>query len=101
MNKDTETTALVSGMCFLLAVVVVCIVPLLPGCVQHEVTAPQLDALAAHVKRLTHTKPAPALQPVPQNVELSIKGDEVVANDGGAQLLRGYVACRSYFQVAQ
>lgn len=35
------------------------------------------------------------LPPVPQDVDISIKGDKITANPGGEQVLRGYVACRS------
>ena len=36
-----------------------------------------------------------ALPPVPQDVYLNIKGDQVISNAGGDQLLRGYVQARS------
>lgn len=38
------------------------------------------------------------LKPVPQKVLLDIQGDKVIYDDGGGQLLRGYVACRAVYR---
>ena len=38
------------------------------------------------------------LPPIPQDVVIDIKGDKVTANQGGEQLLRGYVQCRSAYR---
>lgn len=75
---------------------------LLAGCTQHEVkvSAPQLDQV---IKKIVVQDCAPAanagapkyaMKPIPQDVEIDIKGNVVRANDGGIELLREYVYVR-------
>lgn len=40
-----------------------------------------------------------ALPPVPQKVKLIIDGDKIESDQGGEQLLRGYVAARYLFRL--
>lgn len=63
----------------------------LVGCVEHRVTAPQLDALV----KAAQCPPVPALPPIPQQAHISIEGTTLHADDGGMLLLRSYVAARS------
>jgi hypothetical protein len=73
---------------------------LLAGCtpavqVNHEV--PQLDRAGEVIKKLVveGCKPTKyAAKPIPQDVEISIKGDKVKANDGGVELLREFVTMK-------
>ena len=70
---------------------------LLAGCtpavqVNHEV--PQLDKAGEAIQKLVVEgckQPKYHMKPIPQNVEIDIKGDKVKANDGGIQMLREYV----------
>ena len=72
----------------------------LPACtptatVQH--TAPQLDAVGEAVKKIVVEDCKPTkytMKPIPQDVEIDIKGNAVKANDGGIELLREYVTAR-------
>lgn len=69
----------------------------LVSCVRHEVTAPQLDNVGEAVKKIVvqDCKPTKyAMKPIPQDVEIDIKGDKVKANDGGIELLKEYVYAR-------
>ena len=66
------------------------------GCTQHEVkvSAPQLDQV---IKKIVVQDCKPTrypMKPIPQDVEIDIKGNVVRANDGGIELLREYVAAR-------
>ena len=54
---------------------------LLAGCVSANIPAASCKTLA--------------LPPVPQDVYLNIKGNQVLSNAGGDLLLRGYVQARS------
>ena len=68
----------------------------LAACTQHEVkvSAPQLDQVIKKIV-VQDCKPTKyAMKPIPQDVEIDIKGDKVKANDGGIELLREYVAAR-------
>jgi hypothetical protein len=73
---------------------------LLAGCtpavqVNHEV--PQLDKAGEAIKKIVVAGCQPtkyAMKPIPQDVEINIKGDKVEANDGGVELLREYVTAR-------
>ena len=68
---------------------------LLVSCVRHEV--PQLDNVGEAIKKIVvqDCKPTKyAMKPIPQDVEIDIKGDKVRANDGGIELLREYVYVR-------
>lgn len=69
----------------------------LVSCVRHEVTAPQLDAVGEAVKKIVVEDCKPTkytAKPIPQDVEISIKGDKVKANDGGIELLREFVTMK-------
>lgn len=65
----------------------------LPGCVSAPV-APNLKFPEQKACRSV------ALAPVPQKVTLIIDGDKIESDQGGEQLLRGYVASRYVFQSA-
>lgn len=70
---------------------------LLSGCVEHRVTAPQLDNVGEAIKKIVveDCKPVKyAAKPIPQDVEITIKGDKVKANDGGIELLREFVTMK-------
>lgn len=72
---------------------------LLTGCTQHEVkvSAPQLDNVGEAIKKIVVQDCKPTrypMKPIPQDVEIDIKGNVVKANDGGIELLREYVAAR-------
>lgn len=67
------------------------------GCVRHELTAPQLDVVSDAIKKVVveDCKPVKyAAKPIPQDVEITIKGDKVKANDGGVELLREFVTMK-------
>lgn len=94
MNRHEESGA-VAGVCFLIAAGIAGIATL-DSCVEHRVTAPQLDTA---LDKLATLKPPVQcriadLLPVPQTARLVIDGDAVEADAGGEQLLRGYVHCR-------
>lgn len=100
-GEDNATFAWVLLVSAALWAVIIGLALLLSGCtptvtVDHEV--PQLDALSQGVKKLVveNCKPRPtlAMPAIPQDVEISIKGDVVKANDGGIELLREYVKAR-------
>lgn len=81
----------------LMPVIIFALSCVLVSCVRHEVTAPQLDSVGAAIKKIVveDCKPTKyAMKPIPQDVEISIKGDVVKANDGGILLLKEYVAAR-------
>lgn len=65
---------------------------LLVGCVSAPI-APNL--------KLPEQKSCPsvALPPIPEHVKLVINGDLVEADQGGEQVLRGYVQSRRIFQL--
>lgn len=65
----------------------------LPGCVSAPV-APNLKFPEQKACRSV------ALLPVPEKVTLIIDGSKIEADQGGEQLLRGYVASRYVFQSA-
>lgn len=65
----------------------------LSGCVQHEVTAPQLDTLAERLSQACHA--APPINPIPHQLRLIIDGDQVDADTAGKRLLVDYAACYS------
>lgn len=72
---------------------------LLAGCTQHTVKheVPQLDNVGEAIKKIVvqDCKPTKyAMKPIPQDVEIDIKGSVVRANDGGIELLREYVYAR-------
>lgn len=95
MRKEHDLAGLIAGLCYVLAFTMV-ILALLTGCVEHTVTAPQLDT--ALDKLATLHPPVECrmldLMPVPEQAHLVIEGDAVTADAGGEQLLRGYVRCR-------
>lgn len=106
-----EALAALCGMLFtLVAMVTIIALLLLTGCVRHEITAPQFDQALAAVRSAhpatgpaaVEAKPCPRLElpPIPQDVVIDIKGDQVTANAGGEQLLRGYVSARSLLRGA-
>lgn len=65
----------------------------LSGCVQHEVTAPQLDTLVETVTRAC--QPAPPVNPIPHQLRLIIDGEQIDADAAGKRLLVDYAACYS------
>lgn len=71
----------------------------LPACTQHkvDVSSSSVDKVVDRIAALD--KPVKCrtldLPPVPQDVVLDIKGDNITANAGGELMLRSYVACRS------
>lgn len=77
----------------------------LPACtptVEHQVTLPQADRI---VDKIGQLKPPIScrkldLPPVPTKVHLDIDGDKIAADEGGETLLRGFVACRSFYRDA-
>jgi hypothetical protein len=75
------------------------------GCVQHKVTAPQLDTAIASIKKIAEKpmecKRLDKLPPIPQDVVIDIKGDKWTANPGGEQLLRYYVVAYKFSRAAQ
>ena len=93
MNRFSADAVYVIGAC-LFAGAVTAIVSL-DGCTQHDVkvSSPTVDRLVD--KFQGQTCPTLDLPPVPSDVILDIKGDNVTANAGGEQRLRGYVLCRS------
>lgn len=94
--------AVAGGVCFLAAAALL-LLALVGGCVRHEVTAPQLDAVVEQVQALQPPVKcqALALPPVPQQARLLIDGERVDADAGGEQLLRGYVRCYSAAKAAR
>ena len=42
--------------------------------------------------------PKLVLKPLPEKVYLDVKGADVMYDDGGMQVLRGYVACRAVYK---
>ena len=97
MRLDPDIGYVLGALTCVLATVAIVGVP---GCVRHEVTAPQLDPMVAAVGRLAKPADCPRLTlgPVPEDVVLDIRGDRMTANTGGEQVLRGYVQCRSLFR---
>lgn len=80
-----------------------------PGCVTHEVRAPQLDHAINIADKITDqikalpAQAAPACPPIrlaeiPEDVVVDIKGDKVSTNEGGLLLLREYVKAREWAQ---
>lgn len=74
------------------------------GCTQHkvDVSSSSVDRL---LDKMADMKPPVQcrkldLQPVPEDVLLDIKADNITANAGGETVLRGYVACRSLYRDA-
>lgn len=93
-----EAIAAFCGMSFTIVALLAVMAVLVTGCVRHDIRAPQIDqALTA-----MQAKPCPTLNlpPIPQDVVIDIKGDQVTANAGGEQLLRGYVSARSLLRGA-
>lgn len=61
------------------------------GCVEHRVTAPQLDTLVAALQG-----PAcPALAPIPERMLIHLDGHHDVADAAGEAFLRQYARARS------
>lgn len=71
----------------------------LSGCVQHEVTAPQLDTLVEKVAQAC--QPLPTVNPIPNQLRLIVdltkpEGHQVDGSDAaGKRLLVDYAACYS------
>lgn len=97
MNTSHEESGVIAGLCFLICGFLIVVV-LLTSCVEHHLTAPQLDTALDKLASL----PPPVkcrkldLPPVPDKATLAISGDKVTADAGGETLFRGYVTCRSW-----
>lgn len=89
--EETTTTGEYLTVLFTLLLVVMLF--LVTGCVSAPV-APNLKFPEQKACRSV------ALAPVPDHVRLIIDGDKIEADQGGEQLLRGYVASRYVFQSA-
>lgn len=75
----------------LAAAMTACAVP-----VQHQVTAPQVDQLLAHLP-----KPCPPLMPIPAVMHIEIDGRDVTVDPEGDAFLRRYVSARDCLRGAR
>lgn len=88
-----------------MVIVALWLVALLAGCVQHEVTAPQLDTLVDTVAQAC--QPLPPVNPIPNQLRLIVdrtkpEGHQVDGSDAaGKRLLVDYAACYSASRAAQ
>jgi len=92
-EKFEEVTTTGEYLTVLFTLVLLVLLFLVTGCVSAPV-APNLKFPEQKACRTV------ALPPVPDQVRLIIDGDKVDADQGGEQLLRGYVASRYVFKSA-
>lgn len=98
MNQDHESTGVIAGVCFLVVGFLVG-TAVLTSCVEHRVTSPQLDIALNKLAGMQQPIKCPTLDlpPIPDRVQVNIRGDNITADAGGETILRGYVACRSLY----
>ena len=91
-------TALAFVMLLLIVLVLSACTP--TATVKHEI--PLADKIVDTITAMPPPVPCRKLDlpPVPADVVLDIKGDNITANAGGETVLRGYVACRSLYRAA-